>query len=212
MTLKEIFMKDDCGCNKNENTTISLKENASVISEGLNYHVKKSIPLHESIYRPESTMFFSLFREARKLLKEDMFDSLNEIDRALLEETEIGEFGVYKGVTVPLDYPMTLEYIQELKEAKYKGKEVQLNKPKRGGSKKFYVYWRNPKTGKIKKISFGMAGGGLRAKLNNPKARKAFSKRMNCPMSKPGTPKYYACRLPRYAKLLGFKTSFTGYW
>ena len=32
-------------------------------------------------------------------------------------------------------------------EAKYQGKEVALNKPKRGGPKKFYVYTRNPKTG-----------------------------------------------------------------
>ena len=66
---------------------------------------------------------------------------------------------------------------------------------------------------KVKKVSFGMAGGALRAKLNNPKARKAFSDRMNCPQAKDKTKaKYWSCRLPRYAKLLGFKTTFTGYW
>ena len=58
-----------------------------------------------------------------------------------------------------------------------------------------------------------MAGGGLRAKLNNPKARAAFSKRHNCPQKKDRTKaSYWSCRLPRYAKLLGFKTTFSGYW
>ena len=42
-----------------------------------------------------------------------------------------------------------------LEEAEFRGKEVSLNKPKRGGSKKFYVYVRDPKTKKIKKLSFG---------------------------------------------------------
>lgn len=102
---------------------------------------------------------------------------------------------------------------EHLNEAEYQGKEVQLGKPKRGGAKKFYVYVKNPKTKKVKKVSFGAAGGGLRAKLNNSKARQAFSKRMNCPQAKDKTKaKYWACRLPKFAKLLGFKTTFTGYW
>ena len=98
----------------------------------------------------------------------------------------------------------------ELEEEK---KQPALGKPKRGGSKKFYVYVKDPKTKRIKKVSFGMAGGGLRAKLNNSKARAAFSKRHNCPQKKDRTKaSYWSCRLPRYAKLLGFKTTFSGYW
>ena len=98
----------------------------------------------------------------------------------------------------------------ELEEEK---KQPALGKPKRGGSKKFYVYVKDPKTKRIKKVSFGMAGGGLRAKLNNPKARKAFSARHNCPQKKDRTKaSYWSCRLPRYAKLLGFKTTFSGFW
>jgi len=94
-----------------------------------------------------------------------------------------------------------------------KKKQPALGKPKRGGSKKFYVYVKDPKTKRIKKVSFGMAGGGLRAKLNNSKARSAFSKRHNCPQKKDRTKaSYWSCRLPRYAKLLGFKTTFSGYW
>jgi hypothetical protein len=94
-----------------------------------------------------------------------------------------------------------------------KKKQPALGKPKRGGSKKFYVYVKDPKTKRIKKVSFGMAGGGLRAKLNNSKARAAFAKRHNCPQKKDRTKaSYWSCRLPRYAKLLGFKTTFSGYW
>jgi len=97
-------------------------------------------------------------------------------------------------------------------EAKYQGKEVTLNKPKRGGIKKFYVYTRNPKTGKIKKVSFGDTTG-LSAKINNKTARVAFAKRHNCATKKDKTKAgYWSCRLPRYAKLLGLKSSFGGYW
>jgi hypothetical protein len=106
-----------------------------------------------------------------------------------------------------------LEYYDKLKSIEEEKKQPALGKPKRGGSKKFYVYVKDPKTKRIKKVSFGMAGGGLRAKLNNPKARQAFSKRHNCPQKKDRTKaSYWSCRLPRYAKLLGFKTSFSGFW
>jgi len=92
-------------------------------------------------------------------------------------------------------------------------KQPALGKPKRGGSKKFYVYVKDPKTKRIKKVSFGMAGGGLRAKLNNPKARQAFSKRHRCGTGEPKTSaRYWSCRLPKFSKLLGFNTTFSGYW
>ena len=117
-----------------------------------------------------------------------------------------------EGIKVPLDLPLTEEFLNEtLEEADKKKKTPPIGKPKRGGSKKFYVYVRDK--GKVKKVSFGMAGGGLRAKLNNPKARQAFSNRHNCPQKKDRTKaSYWSCRLPRYAKLLGFKTTFSGYW
>jgi len=97
--------------------------------------------------------------------------------------------------------------IDEAKE----GKHV-LNKPRRGGSKKFYVYVRNLKTKKIKKVSFGDTSG-LSAKINNPEARRAFSKRHDCPNKTDKTKaSYWSCRLPRYAKALGLKSNFTGFW
>ena len=60
-----------------------------------------------------------------------------------LLETDIGEFGFYNGKKVPLDCPLQEE------------EDVELNKPKRGGPKKFYVYVNNPKTGNVKKVTFG---------------------------------------------------------
>jgi hypothetical protein len=94
----------------------------------------------------------------------------------------------------------------------YQGKDVQLGKPKRGGSKKFYVYVKDPKTKKIKKVSFG-GTTGLKAKINDPKARKNFADRHNCDQKKDKTkPGYWSCRLPRYASLLGLKGSYSGFW
>ena len=79
------------------------------------------------------------------------------------------------------------------------------------GGKAYKVYVRDPKTKNIKTVRFG--SGGLRAKINNSKARAAFSKRHDCPNKKDRTKaSYWSCRLPRYAKLLGLKSSFSGFW
>ncbi len=178
------------------------------ISEGLYYHIENNLPVNESIYRPQSAMFLKLFAEVRNLYESKQVQ-LCEADQYYFDNTDIGTFGEYNGITVPLDLPLTEEFLTEaLEEEK---KTPPIGKPKRGGSKKFYVYVRDK--GKVKKVSFGMAGGGLRAKLNNPKARRAFSDRHNCPQKKDRTKaSYWSCRLPRYAKLLGFKTTFSGYW
>ena len=101
----------------------------------------------------------------------------------------------------------------KLDEAKNeKKKDPPIGKPKRGGSKKFYVYVRDPKTKKIKKVSFG-GTTGLSVKINDPKARQAFAKRHNCAQKNDRTkPSYWSCRIGRYAKLLGLKSNFTGFW
>ena len=69
----------------------------------------------------------------------------------------------------------SVDYIPE---AEYRGKKVQLNKPKRGGSKKFYVYVKNPKTGNVKKVSFGDTG--LSVKIKQKGARASFAARHKC--------------------------------
>ena len=101
--------------------------------------------------------------------------------------------------------------LDEKKKAKAKKKDPPIGKPKRGGSKAYYVYVRDPKTKKIKKVSFG--SGGLRAKINNPKARNAFAKRHRCSTKNDRTkPGYWSCRLPRYAKALGLGNNKNTFW
>ena len=43
-------------------------------------------------------------------------------------------------------------------EAEYNGREVELNKPKRGGGKKYYVYVKNPDSGNVNKVEWGAKG------------------------------------------------------
>ena len=178
------------------------------LSEGLQYHVDNNIPLTENIYRPSSVKYFELFKEAKELLKAGKIE-LNEEEAKMLNNTDLGEFGIYEGIKVPLDFPMSHEQLTEAKAAKKK--QPVLNKPNRGGSKKFYVFVRKPGGG-IKKISFGDTTG-LKAKINDPKARKSFAARHKCAQAKDKTTAgYWSCRLPRYASMLGLKSNFTGFW
>lgn len=98
-------------------------------------------------------------------------------------------------------------------EAKYHGKEVDLNKPMRSsGPKKYKVYVRDPKSGNVRVVNFGDAKGGLSAKVSDPKARKAFAARHQCHLKKDKTkPGYWACRLNKFGHLFGGKT-YPGYW
>lgn len=101
-----------------------------------------------------------------------------------------------------------------IKEAEYKGKKVKLNSPKRGGSKKFYVYTKNDK-GNVIKVSFGAknGGGNLAVKINDPKDRKRFENRHDCSDKNDKTkPSYWSCRLPRYAKQLGLSGGGNYFW
>ena len=101
--------------------------------------------------------------------------------------------------------------LEEKKKAKSKKKDPPLNKPKRGGSKAYYVYVRDPKTKKIKKVSFG--SGGLRAKIKNKEARNAFAARHNCKNKKDRTKAgYWSCNLPRYADQLGLGSKMNTFW
>ena len=114
-------------------------------------------------------------------------------------------FGLYEGVTVPLEQPM-IEFEEE--------KEPELNKPKRSsGDKKYVVYVRNPQTGNIKKIQFGDEKGGLTSKINDRDAARSFAARHNCDTKTDKlSPGYGACRLPRYAKSLGLKGGGSYFW
>jgi hypothetical protein len=316
----------DCGCNTCEIKGPLLTEGKvkSLLSEGLQYHIDKKIPLFETVYRIGSEKHLALIKEARKMYSRNVID-LCEDDEALIK-THLGEFGIYEGESVPLDLPMleqtysgfirnpedpdskkfeptgvvaqfkedlralfgkfkgdlknpefikgvaqimvnwksllrsqmdeskyekeetiqqTIdrlkariedpndggnvpflvqkikdlekslnedEQLDEKKKAKKKEKkDPPLNKPKRGGSKAYYVYVRDPKTKKIKKVSFG--SGGLRAKIKNKEARTAFAARHNCKNKKDRTKAgYWSCNLPRYAPALGLGAKMNTFW
>jgi hypothetical protein len=174
----------------------------SKLEAALRFHRDNQIPLAHNIFRPHSENYYKLFEYARQM-KESALAPLNEFDEYLLS-TDIGKFGMYEGKEVPLDHPF-------IDEADYKGDDVELNKPKRGGKKKFYVYVKNEK-GNVIKVQFG-DDTGLSAKINDPEARKSFSARHNCPSKKDKTtPGYWSCNLPRYASQLGLKGGGSFYW
>ena len=273
-----------CGCNTCETKIRGplLTEgliSKSLISENLQYHIDKNIPLMENVFRIGSDAHLSMIKEARKLYTRNVLD-LCEEDKALME-THIGEFDLYENEIVPLDLPMLEEQpdskypdfdldknikyqdtsissgmwrytgkeqggkgvyrnlmndqflgfssddfdffkkhlgshfdmSESLNEAKKKKekKDPPIGKPKRGGSKAYYVYVRDPKTKKVKKVSFG--SGGLRAKIKNKKARNAFAARHNCKNKKDRTKAgYWSCNLPRYASQLGLGANMNTFW
>ena len=172
----------------------------------LQYHLDNKLTLSECVYRYSSDSFIQLFAEARQALRDGKI-TLNEQDMLLIETTDIGEYGMYEGQKVPLDLPME----ESLDEAEYRGKDVPLNKPKRGGSKKFYVYTKNKK-GNVVKVSFG-GTTGLNVKIDEPGARSSFAARHKCATKKDKTkPGYWACNIGRYWKSLGGSRNFSGYW
>lgn len=204
----------DCGCNKCEGTKpVMLNESVApkeILSEGLKYHMDNNMPLTEHVYRAGSQKYFDLWAEARALYTRGILEVTGD-DLEVLTETDLGHYGMFEGKKVPLDFPIELSEAEV--EAIYEEAKKKLNKPMRdsSGGKAYKVYVKDPKTKKIKTVRFG--SGGLRAKINDPKARQAFAKRHKCAQKKDKTKaSYWSCRLPRYAKLLGLKSNFSGFW
>ena len=167
-----------------EETVASLQEN--------------QINIFDNPFRLGSEMFFETIKEARRLHLEGKYIP-TAVDKALLK-TDLGEFAEFDGQHVPLDCPMHEE------------KDVELNSPKVGGPKKYYVYVKDPDTKKIKKITWGDTTG-LKVKLGNEKARKSFAARHKCDQANDKmTASYWACRLPHYAKQLGLSDGGNFFW
>ena len=167
------------------------------VQAAIREHVKTGVPFTECMFRAGSPAFTEFYRQVREVA-----DKLNLDwqDQELLT-TDIGECIMVEGELVPLDVPM--EEL-ELDEAEYQGRKVKLNSPKRGGSKKFYVYVKNPKTGRVKKISWGDTTG-LSVKAKDRGAVRSFVARHKCKQANDKmTARYWSCRTPRY-KALGVK-------
>ena len=166
------------------------------------FHLKSSLPVF-SMHRPGSKKFFDLMREARLYYDQGLYNPSPE-DYEYIVEQDVGEFGIYEGEIVPLDFPLLFE-------AKYNGREVTLGAkgaPRAGGGKA-KVYVRDRKTGKVKPVTFGSdmstaMGDSDEAK----KRRKNFGDRHNCADKKDKTaPGYWSCRLTKM-----FGRNIPGWW
>ena len=146
---------------------------------------------------------------ATKILdKEGIEYKIDNFDLILSDEDYLVVLDYLKGRN-NVNVNLSTSILNEAK--KKKKKDPPIGKPKRGGPKAYYVYVRDPKTKRIKKVSFG--SGGLRAKIRNPKARKAFAARHRCSEKNDRTKaSYWSCRLPRYAKQLGLGSNMNTFW
>lgn len=180
---------------------IIKEEYKAVINERkemISYHVDNKVPFSENVYRIGSDNYFTVIREARRLYKAGELQALNEEDQDLFENSDLGEWAMFEGERVPLDFPMYVETLEERKKKKKKKKkDPPIGKPMKnsGSGKKYKVFVRNKKTGRIKKITYGDSKGGLKGNWNNAEARSSFAKRHKCAEKKDRTkPGYWACR------------------
>jgi hypothetical protein len=175
------------------------------LSEGVRYHVSNGITFDDNVYRPGTREFFDLFNEARDLWKRGLYEA-TETEYEIFQ-SEIGEWAMFEGRMVPLDFPM---WDEDINEVKYKGREVKLGKAgaSRSGGRA-HVFVRDPKSGNIRKVSFGSSmpdamGSGPKAKAR----RKSFGDRHGCSKKNDKTKAgYWACRS---TKLFG--RNIPGWW
>jgi len=124
---------------------------------------------------------------------------LSKINRA---GTTQNKFKIIKYISQSYENLMNFAK-NDISEAEYQGRKVKLNSPKRGGSKKFYVYTKNKK-GNVIKVSWGDTTG-LSVKAKDRGAVKSFVARHKCKTANDKTTaRYWSCRTPRY-KALGVK-------
>lgn len=180
---------------KNEDIVVEsvireIKE--ALFKPGLKHHIENNIPLTENIYRVGSECYFNVIKHGREMYKIGLYETVNPEEIELFENSELGEWVMFEGEKVPLDFPM---YNEDLNEEEKK--DPPLNKPttNAGSGKKWKVYVRDPKTGNVKKVTYGDKKGGLKGNWNDPEARKSFAARHNCAEKKDKTKSgYWACR------------------
>lgn len=177
------------------NRTLVLKKKVK-ISEELEYHINENLTLTNNVFTVYSKRYFDLINEVRDLWMRDLIH-LNEEDEQMVM-SDIGKIALFEGEIVYLDAPIEDE-VEDLFEAKYKGRTVTLNKPMQGDVKKSQVFVKNEK-GNVIKVNFGFGGTSakgkvMRIKKSNPERRKNFRARHNCDNPGPKTKaRYWSCR------------------
>jgi len=138
-------------------------------------------------------------KERAKMLMNDIYYTLTpgQMHHTPEEMEDISKHSYPDLFKMGFDPDYEPETIDEAKKNKKKKKDPPIGKPSRntGSGKKYKVFVRNPKTGKIKKITYGDAKGGLKGGWNSAEARKSFAARHKCAQKKDRTKSgYWACR------------------
>lgn len=92
------------GTEQHETAAVSKVGTRSNLSEGLRYHIQNQVSLDDNVYRPGTREFFDLFNEARELWRRGLYEA-TESEYELFQ-SDIGEWAMYEGRMVPLDFPM----------------------------------------------------------------------------------------------------------
>jgi hypothetical protein len=110
--IKEVLAtrKPECGCGCNDGCAKApiLNENLQsrvLMTENMQYHIDNKKPLSENTFRYGSKAFLDLWAEARYLYSREALD-VSGIDKEIILETKLGEYGLFEGQVVPLDMPM----------------------------------------------------------------------------------------------------------
>ena len=167
--------------------------------------VSKS-PTHKSNFRKIAS---KLINKLKEWLSEygDLFVGSFNKDRTYKYKRIFSNMGLNVGeiqFNTNEDLPDSYDFMvyaskDNLNEAKYKGRTVNLNKPMQGDVKKFKVFVKNEK-GNVIKVNFGFGGTSakgkvMRIKKSNPERRKNFRARHNCDNPGPKTKaRYWSCR------------------
>lgn len=186
-------------------SVVDENEMSPSVSEGIRWHLDEGVAFTSPVYRLGTEKYFDLINEARLLYESGIYSPHDEFEQDLLE-SDLGNWDEYEGRMVPLDLPLREG---KLLEAEYKGKKVELGKPKRGSGGRAYVYVRNPKTGKVKKVSFGSSMPDAMGDSDAArKRRKSFGERHNCSDKKDRTQAgYWSCRATKF-----FGRNIPGWW
>lgn len=147
------------------------------INEVIAYQVGRGIPFTDPVMRPDSEIWEQFINRAKELYKSGDYLP-NDVYEAVLLESDIGKKG------------------------EYQGKQVDLDRPRYGGSKKFIVYTKVD--GKVYKVQFGSPD--MSVKLGDKEAVDSFVARHKCSEKKDKTSAgWWSCNLPAYAKMLGIE-------
>ena len=155
--------------------------------------------IESNVYRVGSEKYYEFFQEKRDEYNIGVYEPTG-FDKEIMEG-DLGKFDMYQGQHVPLDCPMIEE------------KDVELNKPKVGGiSKKYYVYVKDPKTGNVKKVTWGDTTG-LKVKLSDKERKRVSLLAMIVRMQKDRTKaSYWSCNLTTLCKTTWFEWGGNFFW